>query len=707
MIILQRTNRGDEVQCLWRDIELKHFKSLGDEALFFGSKKMSVDNDQTNRMTKNPRGTVGAATSEEKLLHCRHLELLDEGISQEAAHERINSAVMKIVQVCRQFDVSADSFCRNTVSNDRLSYKLKSDTEVDEDVAKYGSQIEKEQPCNDFGVEGTSSIEQGIFSERVFCTHSKHLFKERAKPADLSTEPFKDNYPVSPSKTPRRSNQRRRAARLMEGLNSLKSTHVYENTESKEKETGPSTTIQFKETSQPIIALSVGVEDTLKIPETQALASPYKLIRQVAFSNKAFEKQNVANTEIVRDTPLHPCRTGRRRRTSAAAASREKPTYQINNKDFVQNDKMQDETSDEIGSSILKNKDPAVNLGNALALGEREESDIDNTTEKGRKEGKNERKLSRKQSERNNRFFKRNATTELTKDTEMAEVSSVLKGIEDKVSHMVPSTDKLKNALEGYEKHHLSETTNAEKIEKKCLHVSSCDLDDRDENTLDKAQSLEMRMSTDDVTGIAPSANDPSAFVSPSKQYRRLERAAKMLDLRKNKNRSSKNERGELDLTFLNDASVAGKDFPKTKHYDDAVKMHVENNSFREEVVMLTSSGSSNSFKASSLSVDTAVQDCSFDETVCTTKHSNVFSTYLRCTAPLTPDSRLTDRETVRKADDTFALQHPLLSTPKSLHSTPRSFRKIASPAAARDRIKIARKLWHTNNSSTFNKPFE
>ncbi len=117
---------------------------------------------------------------------------------------------------------------------------------------------------------------------------------------------------------------------------------------------------------------------------------------------------------------------------------------------------MQDETSDEIGSSILKNKDPAVNLGNALALGEREESDIDNTTEKGRKEGKNERKLSRKQSERNNRFFKRNATTELTKDTEMAEVSSVLKGIEDKVSQMVPSTDKLKNALEGYEKHHLS-----------------------------------------------------------------------------------------------------------------------------------------------------------------------------------------------------------------------------------------------------------
>jgi hypothetical protein len=50
----------------------------------------------------------------------------------------------------------------------------------------------------------------------------------------------------------------------------------------------------------------------------------------------------------------------------------------------------------------------------------------------------------------------RNATTELTKDTEMAEVSSVLKGIEDKVSQMVPSTDKLKNALEGYEKHHLS-----------------------------------------------------------------------------------------------------------------------------------------------------------------------------------------------------------------------------------------------------------
>jgi hypothetical protein len=103
------------VQCLWRDIELKHFKSLGDEALFFGSKKMSVDNDQTNRMTKNPRGTVGAATSEEKLLHCRHLELLDEGISQEAAHERINSAVMKIVQVCRQFDVSAVSFCRDTI----------------------------------------------------------------------------------------------------------------------------------------------------------------------------------------------------------------------------------------------------------------------------------------------------------------------------------------------------------------------------------------------------------------------------------------------------------------------------------------------------------------------------------------------------------------------------------------------------------------
>ena len=52
------------------------------------------------------------------------------------------------------------------------------------------------------------------------------FFKERAKPADLSTEPFK------------------------------------------EKETGPSTTIQFKETSQPIMALSVGVEDTLKIPET-------------------------------------------------------------------------------------------------------------------------------------------------------------------------------------------------------------------------------------------------------------------------------------------------------------------------------------------------------------------------------------------------------------------------------------------------------
>ncbi len=107
MIILQRTNRGDEVQCLWRDIELKHFKSLGDEALFFGSKKMSVDNDQTNRMAKSPRGTVGAATSEEKLLHCRHLELLDEGISQEAA--------LKIVQVCRQFDVSVVSFCRDTI----------------------------------------------------------------------------------------------------------------------------------------------------------------------------------------------------------------------------------------------------------------------------------------------------------------------------------------------------------------------------------------------------------------------------------------------------------------------------------------------------------------------------------------------------------------------------------------------------------------
>jgi hypothetical protein len=47
-----------------------------------------------------------------------------------------------------------------------------------------------------------------------------------------------------------------------------------------------------------------------------------------------------------------------------------------------------------------------------------------------------------------------------------------------------------------------------------------------------------------------------------------------------------------------------------------------------------------------------------------------------------------------------------LLSPPKSLYSTPRSVRKISSPAAARDRIKIARKLWHANNSSTY-KPFE
>jgi hypothetical protein len=94
------------------------------------------------------------------------------------------------------------------------------------------------------------------------------ISQEAVRERDLSTEPFKDNYPVSPSKTPLRSNQRRRAARLMEGWNSLTSTHVYENNESKEKETGPSTTIQFKETSQPIIALSVGVEDTLKSPET-------------------------------------------------------------------------------------------------------------------------------------------------------------------------------------------------------------------------------------------------------------------------------------------------------------------------------------------------------------------------------------------------------------------------------------------------------
>ena len=122
---------------------------------------------------------VVTAAMNEILLHCRCLELLDEGISQEAVHERINSAVMKIVQVCHQFDVSADSFCRNTISNDRLSYKLKSDTDVDEDMVKYDSQIEKEQPCNDFGVEGTLSIEQGMVSERVFCTHSKHLFEER------------------------------------------------------------------------------------------------------------------------------------------------------------------------------------------------------------------------------------------------------------------------------------------------------------------------------------------------------------------------------------------------------------------------------------------------------------------------------------------------------------------------------------------------
>ncbi len=63
------------MQCLWRDIELKHFKSLGDEALFFGSKKMSVDNDQTDRMAKHPRGAVEAATSEEKL--CAMIEQLD------------------------------------------------------------------------------------------------------------------------------------------------------------------------------------------------------------------------------------------------------------------------------------------------------------------------------------------------------------------------------------------------------------------------------------------------------------------------------------------------------------------------------------------------------------------------------------------------------------------------------------------------------
>jgi hypothetical protein len=46
---------------------------------------------------------------------------------------------------------SADSFCRNDLSNGSLGHKLKSGTEVNEDMAKYVSQIEKEQPCNDFG----------------------------------------------------------------------------------------------------------------------------------------------------------------------------------------------------------------------------------------------------------------------------------------------------------------------------------------------------------------------------------------------------------------------------------------------------------------------------------------------------------------------------------------------------------------------------
>jgi hypothetical protein len=111
------------------------------------------------------------AAMSEILLHCRRLELRDEGISQEAAHERNeNCASMPSIWCLIWF------ILQNTVSNDHSSFKLKSDTEVDEDVVKYGSQIEKEQPCNDFGVEGTSSIEQGSVSEKVFCTHSKHLF---------------------------------------------------------------------------------------------------------------------------------------------------------------------------------------------------------------------------------------------------------------------------------------------------------------------------------------------------------------------------------------------------------------------------------------------------------------------------------------------------------------------------------------------------
>ncbi len=61
--------------CLSRDIELKSFKSSADEALFVESKKISIDNDQTDRMAKHPRGAVEAATSEEKL--CAMIEQLD------------------------------------------------------------------------------------------------------------------------------------------------------------------------------------------------------------------------------------------------------------------------------------------------------------------------------------------------------------------------------------------------------------------------------------------------------------------------------------------------------------------------------------------------------------------------------------------------------------------------------------------------------
>jgi hypothetical protein len=80
------------------------------------------------------------ALESEALLHRRHLELSDEGIIQAAVHECINSTVMNIVQVCRQFNVSAESFCKNTFSNGRLTHKLKSGTKVDEDLAKYDSQ---------------------------------------------------------------------------------------------------------------------------------------------------------------------------------------------------------------------------------------------------------------------------------------------------------------------------------------------------------------------------------------------------------------------------------------------------------------------------------------------------------------------------------------------------------------------------------------